>query len=224
MVNLDSNTKLYIRELSGSKGVLLVDKPISWTSFDVVAYIRSITKVKKIGHTGTLDPFASGLLIVLVGSDNTKQQAKYLKLDKRYQFKIQLGFCSDTLDPTGTITIGRDNGEIGEDYIRSVVSKLVGKQEQVPPAFSAKKINGQRSYKLIRSGKIPVLQPQNIEIFKLELLDFDRENRTITISAKVSSGTYIRTLAAEIAKRLESDGYCLELRRTAIGEFVLSDN
>lgn len=222
MLNLEKN-KLKIIELPNLPGVLLVDKPATWTSFDVVAYLRSVTKVKTIGHTGTLDPFASGLLIILIGSENTKQQANYLKYDKVYEFTIQLGGISNTLDPTGTIVSGKDNPKINNRSIGLELDNLLGEHEQVPPAFSAKKINGKRAYKLARSGIVPDLKPQLIVIKELKLLNFDPRLRTIAIRAKVSSGTYIRTLSLDIANRLGADGYCLRLRRLAIGKFTIEN-
>lgn len=213
-----------------SDGVLVVDKPAGWTSFDVVAKIRGQIRAQyracgetptkrqlRVGHTGTLDPFATGVLIILLG-DATKRSDEFLKLDKVYTATIHLGATSTTGDSEGEVTHVSDTQPTLEE-IQHVLQQFTGEITQTPPAYSAIKVNGQRAYKLARQGKEVVIPSRQVTIYSIELLDY--QYPVLTIRAHVSSGTYIRTLAADIGKQLGTGAYCEALRRTAVGEYSL---
>ena len=218
-------------DLSGSKnGILLVDKPIGWTSFDVVAKIRGqirrqyqeqgIKPTKrqlKVGHAGTLDPFATGLLVILLG-DATKKADEFLKLDKVYEATIRLGQTSSTGDVEGEITDVNDR-QPTEEEIKEVLKRFVGEITQIPPMYSAIKINGQRAYKLARKGEVVDIPERKVTIYSLDLLSYDYPE--VRIRTHVSSGTYIRTLAEDIGRDLGVGAYCSALRRIAIKDFIL---
>lgn len=220
-----------------SSGILLVDKPAGWTSFDVVAKIRSQIRAEynardqkptkrqlRVGHTGTLDPFATGLLIILLG-EATKRSDEFLKADKTYDATIYLGATSTTGDPEGDITpveLAVDRGPImsKEDVIRAL-EQFVGEITQVPPKYSAIKIGGQRAYKLAHQGKQVDIPARQVTIHSLDLIEYKYPE--IKLRAHVSSGTYIRTLAEDIGKALGVGAYCSQLRRTAIGNYKMED-
>lgn len=201
--------------------MLLIHKPARMTSHDVVAIIRKKTGIKRVGHAGTLDPFATGLLIVLVGREETKRQAEFLTMDKSYEAVIRLGATSSTEDSTGIITDIPDTKPISLDVILYTLRVFQGIFDQMPSNFSAKKIKGKKAYELARQGIQPDLKPKKITIHSLELLSF--EWPLLTIRCSVSSGTYIRALARDIGKRLGCGAYCEALVRTAIGPYSLSD-
>lgn len=198
-------------------GFLLIDKPATWTSHDVVGYLRGVTREKTIGHAGTLDPFATGLLIVGVGRDATKQLEHFKGLPKTYEATIQLGAESDTDDPTGTLIEHPDAIPPSQEAVETVLQEFTGPQLQIPSMYSAKKIGGVKLYDLAREGKTIERPPQPIEIFSLELVSYTYP--TLTIRVQCSPGTYIRTLAHDIGEKLDIQGYCLTLRRTAIGPY-----
>jgi tRNA pseudouridine55 synthase len=205
-----------------------VYKPAGWTSFDVVKKLRNITGFKKVGHGGTLDPFAEGLLIVGFGS-HTKKLNMFLKSDKKYEARIRLGVTSDTLDCTGTIKQVKENVHVDYQVLNEIVSSFTGRQKQIPPMYSAKKVNGVPLYKRARKGEQVERKPVEIEIYSIELLDGTEE--TFQIRVTCSSGTYIRVLVHDIGKalgcgaltdkliRLETGSYTLEKSLT-IEEFV----
>ncbi len=212
--------------------VLLVDKPTGWTSFDVVAKIRGQVRAAyaekgvkptkrqlKVGHAGTLDPFATGLLIVLLG-DATKKAGEFLKLDKTYEATICLGATSTTGDPEGELTLV-SNTKPTHQAVLEALQGFTGQIEQVPPAFSAIKVNGQRAYNLARKGQEVEIPARTVTIHELELLDYTYPD--IKVRTHVSSGTYIRTLAEDIGQKLGVGAYCLELRRTRIGDYSIKD-
>lgn len=202
-------------------GFLLIDKPSGWTSHDVVAYLRGKLGVKKIGHAGTLDPFATGLLIVGVGPA-TKRLSEFLKMDKSYEATIRLGARSDTDDRTGTITpTSPPPVEQREETIRQALGRFVGTIEQVPPAYSAKKINGEKMYDLARRGIVVEQKPVAVTIHSIELLDYHWP--LVRIRVAVSSGTYIRALARDLGEKLGIGAYLEELRRTSIGPHDLTN-
>lgn len=219
-------------DLSNAKdGILLVDKPAGWTSFDVVAKIRGqirrqyieqgIKPTKrqlKVGHAGTLDPFATGLLVILLG-DATKKADEFLKLDKVYESTIRLGQTSTTGDPEGEISDVSSTRPTREE-VEVVVKVFIGKIQQRPPAYSAIKVNGQRAYKLARRGEEVNIPERTIEIYSLDILDY--EYPQIKIRVHVSSGTYIRTLAEDIGKQLQTGAYCSELRRITISQWDIT--
>lgn len=205
-------------------GILLVDKPAGMSSFKVVAIIRSrLTKHYgrkiKVGHTGTLDPFATGLMILVIGKE-CKNAANYSKLDKVYQAEIILGSKSSTGDTEGEITHISDNVP-SKDALREAITSFKGEVTQRPPMFSAIKIDGQRAYKLAREGKQFEVPLRNVKINEIELINY--EYPEFDIRADVSSGTYIRTLAEDIGDSLGVGAYCKELRRITIGKWHIDD-
>jgi tRNA pseudouridine55 synthase len=201
-------------------GILLVDKPAGMSSFKVVAIIRSkLTKHYgrkiKVGHTGTLDPFATGLMILVIGKE-CKNAAKYSKLSKVYEADIVLGSKSSTGDPEGEITKVSTN-KPSEDQLRRAVVSFKGDITQRPPIFSAIKIDGQRAYKLAREGKSFEVPLRQVTINEIELISYKYPE--FAIRADVSSGTYIRTLAEDIGESLGVGAYCNSLRRTSIDKW-----
>ena len=207
-------------------GILLIDKPKKWTSFDVVAKVRAIVRAEtgqkkpKVGHAGTLDPLATGLLIVLVGKDATKRQAEFMKLDKEYQVELKLGQTSTTDDDEGEKTKVSDTRP-SEQEVRESIDSFVGEIQQVPPIFSAIKVDGKRAYKQARAGKEVKMEPRTVTIYSVTDSEYDYPY--VRFTAKVSSGTYIRSLARDIGQKLGTGAYMSNLRRTKIGERSLKD-
>ncbi len=210
------------------QGLLLVDKPAGWTSFDVVNKVRyEVAKAQgvkpksiKVGHAGTLDPFATGLLILLIGKEYTKRAGEFSKLNKTYEVTMRLGSTSTTGDPEGEITQVNDKQPTLTE-IKEAAAKFVGEIEQAPPAFSAIKVNGQRAYKLARAGKEVVIEPRQITIHSLEITDYNYPD--VKFTTDVSSGTYVRTLVEDLGHALGTGAYTTALRRTKIGPHDLSD-
>ena len=205
-------------------GIILIDKPSGMTSFGVVARVRRILTVRngkktKVGHTGTLDPFATGLMILTVGKE-CKNAMNYSKLDKSYRTKIKLGFNSTTGDTEGEIT-SVSNKIPTKEEVQQVLNDFTGKIEQTPPKFSAIKINGQRAYKLAREGKEVEMPKRQVEIYKIELLGY--KYPYIEIEVSVSSGTYIRTLAEDDGTKLKTGANCEKLKRLSIDKWTLSE-
>lgn len=228
-------------------GIVLIDKPKGWTSFDVVAKIRNIlasyqlsvisnqSKIQmtddrkqktpspkarvKVGHTGTLDPLATGLLVILVGS-YTKKAPELTKLDKTYEVTMKLGLTSTTGDEEGEkFTVNSIQPTVKQ--IQDILRQFTGEIEQTPPAYSAIKVNGQRAYKLARQGKEVRLEPRKIIVYSIQLTDYSYPE--VKFTAKVSSGTYIRSLVEDIGQKLGTGAYMSDLRRTKVGEFDLKD-
>jgi tRNA pseudouridine55 synthase len=208
------------------EGILLVNKPIGWTSFDAVNYVRRIVayaenkkpKNVKVGHSGTLDPFASGLLILLVGKNYTRRAEEFSKLDKTYSLTLRLGETSTTGDPEGQIA--HISGTIPSNMdLYDVVSKYIGQIQQIPPIYSAIKIDGQRAYNLARKGVAVTMKPRTITIHKITVVNYQYPFAHLT--ASVSSGTYIRTLSEDIGRDLGTGAYTTELQRTHIGSYNL---
>ena len=206
-------------------GILLVDKPVGWTSFDVVAKVRGVIRTEtgqkkpKVGHTGTLDPLATGLLVLLLGS-YTKRAPELSKLDKTYEVTMRLGQTSTTGDEEGEKT-AVSAVQPGREALEAALKQFVGEIEQVPPAYSAIKINGQRAYKLARKGAEVKLEPRPVTIHSLQLTGYTYpEARFITT---VSSGTYVRSLVADIGERLGTGAYMSALRRTAVGPYTIGE-
>jgi tRNA pseudouridine55 synthase len=221
--------------LSGNPpvGILLVDKPTGITSHDVVYRVRKQTGVRRVGHAGTLDPLATGLLIVLVGREFTKRQSEFLKQDKEYLCEAQLGIETDTYDVDGQIVkiaSWEELGNISQVDLEKVLGKFRGEIAQTVPAFSAVKVKGQKLYDKARRGQIDKkdLPSREVDIKELELTDFkkDEESKAIFFNIKVdcSSGTYIRSLAHDIGQELGVGATVKELRRTKIGEFDISES
>lgn len=206
-------------------GIILVDKPAGMTSFGVVARVRRVLSQKlgkkvKVGHTGTLDPFATGLMIIVTGKE-CKNAQYYSKLDKVYEATIRLGQTSTTGDPEGEVT-DVSGGQPSKEEIEATLKEFTGKIQQQPPAFSAIKINGQRAYKLARKGEAVEMPTREVEVYSLELIDYVYPE--LKIRTHVSSGTYIRSLAEDIGKVLETGAYCSELRRISISNWQVKDS
>lgn len=207
-------------------GILLIDKPSGWSSFDVVAKVRSIIKhatglkKPKVGHTGTLDPLATGLMIVVVG-DYCKRAQEFSNLDKMYEVTMKLGQTSTTGDEEGIKTAVAGPKSISLKEIAIILQQFVGDIMQVPPAFSAIKINGQRAYKLARAGQQVELEarPVHIESIRLETYEYP----IVRFTAHVGSGTYIRSLVLDIGQKLQTGAYMTALRRTKVGEWNIVD-
>lgn len=210
------------------QGILLVDKPAGWTSFDVVNYVRKkVAEVEdkkpkncKVGHTGTLDPFATGLLVLLIGKQYTRRASEFSKLDKTYQVTMKLGEVSSTGDEEGEKSLISDVVP-SQNQIEQALHQFSGDIMQTPPAYSAMKINGQRAYRLARQGKKVELEARPATIYKSQL---DRyEYPFVQFTSAVSSGTYIRSLVEDIGQQLKTGAYTSDLRRTNIGNFDLID-
>ena len=244
---------------------VLANKPEGWTSFDAVGYLRKIFRQKypeiknpRVGHAGTLDPFATGLLIIAIGREATREIENFKNLPKTYEATIKLGEVSNTGDKTGVIApfklssskkiilnikyrilnlfsdsiqylpANRQGSVFNiskriptKQEIKKVLAKLIGSQNQIPPMFSAKKIAGQRLYDLARRGKEIKRKANKIEIFSLKINSYNYPFLELEVSC--SPGTYIRTLAEDIGKKLHVGAYCQELKRTAIGPYKLND-
>ncbi|HYP12854.1 MAG TPA: tRNA pseudouridine(55) synthase TruB [Bryobacteraceae bacterium] len=200
-------------------GVFVIDKPAGWTSHDVVAKLRRIAKTKKVGHLGTLDPLATGVLPLLVGRA-TRLAQFFGRNDKRYQATIRFGHATDTYDAEGSPTSEPVEVSLDCQGIRDRLSAFVGRTSQIPPPVSAKKINGVPAYKLVRQNRTVDLAPVEIEIFSLELLRC--QNNEIDIEVHSGPGTYIRSLAHDLGQQLGCGAFLQNLRRTASGAFDLS--
>ena len=196
-------------------------KPTGWTSFDVVKKIRFITKEKKVGHGGTLDPFAEGVLIVATGKD-TKQLTEVSGTDKSYIATIKLGEITNTLDTEGIITEKKEIPDLNDDIIAKALNSFIGKTQQIPPMFSAKKIGGKKLYELARKNIEVKREPVFINIRQIKLLSYITEY--ISISVTVSKGTYIRVLGKDIAEKLGTVGYLQSLKRIKVGSFSITDS
>lgn len=206
------------------EGILLVDKPSGWTSHDVVAKVRRILsdyghKKIKVGHTGTLDPMATGLLILVVGG-YTKRATEFSKLDKVYEAELTLGSVSDTGDADGKIT-HVSQLKPGQKQIRQALDSFIGEIKQIPPAYSAIKVDGQRAYRAARAGKKLNLQPRVINIYSIK--DAAYEYPKLNLTANVSSGTYVRSLAVDVGAKLGSGAYLSSLRRIKVGDFEVKN-
>lgn len=204
---------------SGPSGILLIDKPAGITSFDIIRRLRAQTGLRKFGHAGTLDPAATGLMVILVGAA-TKQAATLTGLNKTYLATVTLGSNSSTGDIEGILT-PVSNHRPSDSEIEAILSRFVGEITQVPSAYSAIKINGQEAYKRIRRGEKFVMPSRQVKIRTLKLLNYTYP--TLLLEADVSSGTYIRSLAADIGASLSTGAYLSDLQRTIIGPYNLAD-
>ena len=214
-----------IQDSQQLQDIILIDKPAGLSSFGVVARVRrrlsmEAGKKVKVGHTGTLDPFATGLLILLA-SKATKLSNQFLKLDKWYEATICLGKTSTTGDPEGEITDQHVEVIPTFEEVKTVVSKFVGKIMQTVPVFSAVKINGQRAYQLARRGEEVSMPTRQVEIYTIEILSYNYPE--LVIRTHVSSGTYIRTLGEDIGKALGVGAYLTALRRTQVGDYQIEN-
>lgn len=202
-------------------GFLNIDKPKGMTSHDVVSRLRKITKIKQIGHTGTLDPFATGVLPVCIGK--ATRLIEYLQDDKEYIAEVQFGKNTDTYDLDGQVTDVFDV-KISEEDLVNVLPKFRGEISQLPPIYSAIKVNGKKLYDYARKGEEVEIQPRKVTITKLELLSFDKENQLAQIVVGCSKGTYIRSLAYDIGKELNCGAYLSALKRTKAGKFIIENS
>ncbi len=205
--------------------IILIDKPYEWSSFDVVKKIKSVLRNQfdlkkiKIGHGGTLDPLATGLMVVATGR-STKQLFSIQKQDKEYLANIRLGATTPSFDLETEIDNTYSTDELTREKIESVLLSFKGEIDQVPPLYSAKWINGKRAYEFARKGKAQEIKPVKITIHEIELINFDLPE--IIIRVRCSKGTYIRSLASDIGKKLSNGAHLTGLRRTKSGDYKLS--
>ena len=200
--------------------VLLVDKPLEWTSFDVVKKLRYALKVKKIGHAGTLDPLATGLLILCTGK-KTKEIEGYQGMEKEYMGEIVIGKRTASYDLESEVEDVMSVDHITEDDINRVVTMFQGEISQVPPVFSAVKVNGERAYKRARKGKETKLEARKVTIHKFEMQKVGPDRYSFVVVC--TKGTYIRSLANDVGEALGTGAYLASLRRTRIGDFHVDD-
>ena len=199
---------------------LLIDKKLDWTSFDVVRKIRNITKSKKVGHAGTLDPLASGLLIICTGK-HTKKINEFLNLDKTYTGRFVIGSTTPSHDLETEIENTKSISGINKNEVDKIVNSFLGIQLQRPPKYSAVKIDGKRAYELARKEQDFKIKEKEIKINEFKILNFS--SPVIEFYISCSKGTYIRSLARDIGLRLGCGAYLSELRRTKIGNFDVDD-
>lgn len=201
-------------------GVLIIHKPAGMTSHDVVAHVRRITSEKSVGHLGTLDPMATGVLPLVLGRF-TRLAQFYNDADKRYQGVIRFGWATDTYDAEGSPTSAEQPVNFSIDELRDAAKQFVGVIEQLPPPFSAKKIAGIPAYRLARKGQPVELKPRQVEVKELEMVFLD--GCRACFKAWVSSGTYLRSLAHDLGQKLGAGAHLAELERTAVREFTLEE-
>ena len=200
--------------------IININKPAGWTSFDVVKKVRGIIKEKKVGHAGTLDPFAEGVLVLGTGPD-TKKLTDITTANKTYRAELTLGKATDTQDLEGRISAEKVVPELTKETIAAVLTSFDGPQEQIPPMYSAKHVNGQRLYKLARKNKTVERAPVRIAIEQISLLDYTEP--VITFNVTCSKGTYVRVLGADIAAKLGTVGHLTALIRTSVGSYHIAD-
>ncbi|MDP5273486.1 tRNA pseudouridine(55) synthase TruB [Chengkuizengella axinellae] len=207
-----------------NEGILPVLKPKGWTSHDVVAKTRRILKIKRIGHTGTLDPEVTGVLPLCIGK--ATRVVEYIQLlPKEYEVILKLGISTDTEDMTGTVIEQMEQVKVTKEQLQQTISSFVGEIEQIPPMYSAVKINGKKLYELARKGEEVERKARSVTIHKIDLLQFDLDQKFPEVKFKVlcSKGTYIRTLCVDIGKELNIPATMLSLVRTATGNIQLED-
>ena len=203
-------------------GVIIIDKPLGKTSHDMVYFLRRITHIKKIGHTGTLDPNASGVLPMCIGKA-TKAAQMLTDTDKRYSVQMTLGAVTDTQDADGEILTTFDVN-VTEEQLKETVASFEGEIMQIPPMYSAVKVNGKKLYQLAREGIEIEREGRKINIYKIDILDINLENKTLDMDVYCSKGTYIRTLCHDIGQKLGCGAYVSKLRRTQSGLFKAEDS
>ena len=203
-------------------GVIVIDKPAGFTSFDVIAVVRKLTNQRKTGHTGTLDPNATGVLPVLLGSA-TRAQDLIVNHDKEYTARFRLGLVTDTLDIWGQIKSESDKRASFEE-IKALLPRFTGEITQIPPMFSAIKQNGKRLYDLAREGKEVEREPRPVTVYELELTDFDGEKQEGGLKIACSKGTYVRTIIDDLGQALGTGAVMTALRRTSACGYTLSDS
>jgi len=197
--------------------IIPINKPAGITSHTVVNKLRRFYGIKKIGHAGTLDPFATGVLILLVGRESTKRSDEFMKQDKIYRTKLKLGYISDTYDKDGVIQEYNVQKVPTRSEIESITESFIGEISQIPPMYSAIKINGKKMYELARKGQTIDIPPRLVNIYNIDILDYTYPYLTLDIAC--SSGTYIRSLGYDIGMKLSTGAYLEELERRQSGEF-----
>ena len=204
-------------------GIIIINKHKGCTSHDIVYKVKKMFN-EKVGHTGTLDPMATGVLPLLIGKGT--QCSKYLiNHDKIYNVTLQLGEKTDTADSEGKVIETKEVKEktLKKENIEKILEKFKGKQEQIPPIYSAIKVNGKKLYEYARKGQEVEIKPRKIEIYNIELLNINEKQKQIEFQVSCSKGTYIRSLCEDIAQRLETVGYMLELKRIQVGNFNIKE-
>ncbi len=206
--------------MSDFNGILVVDKPSGWTSHDVVKKTKILLNGTKVGHTGTLDPFATGVLILLVGK-STKYAQLFEKDEKRYLAEITFGYATDTYDITGSVTSQGDPDKVDIEVLRAAIKRFEGESEQYPPMYSAIKVGGKKLYQLARAGKTIDRQPRKIFIRFIEatVTNFPR----INLDIKCSKGTYIRSIADQLGREVGCPSHLSSLRRTEAGKYTIAE-
>lgn len=201
------------------QGILLIDKPIGKTSFSLVAALRRILGVRKIGHAGTLDPFATGVMVMLVGRSMTRLSDRFLCEDKEYIAQVHLGISTDTYDCDGKVVL-TSSVIPSETEILEIIQKFQGKIEQIPPMHSAKKVNGKKLYELARKGKEIERKPVTVTL-ETEFLNYEYPH--LNIRVKCSKGTYVRSIAYDMGKMLGCGAHLSALKRTRSGPFSIEN-
>ena len=219
--NFDRPPVAVDKDKTARQGVMAVNKPAGVTSFRIVQKVRHLLGIKKVGHTGTLDPFATGVLVICVGRPATRLIPRLMEGDKEYEATLQLGVTTETQDPEGRIVEERPVPEFNEKVIQSCLAKFRGIQLQAPPSYSALKHKGKPLYYYARKGIKINKEPRRVDIKKLECIDLGRD--TMTIRVVCSKGTYIRTLAADIGEFLGCGAYLSRLKRIRNGFFSIDN-
>ncbi len=205
-------------------GIIIIYKPKGWTSHDIVAKVKKLTQ-EKVGHTGTLDPLATGVLPLLIGKGTLC--SKYLiNHDKKYKVTLKLGKKTSTGDGEGEIIEEQNVNEqiLEQTNIEEALKKFIGEQEQIPPIYSAIKVKGKKLYEYARNNQEVKIEPRKITIYEINLLKIDKSRKEIQFEVKCSKGTYIRSLCEDIAKAIGTVGYMKELERTEVGDFKLEQS
>jgi len=205
-------------------GIIVINKSKNYTSHDIVAKVRKILNIKKVGHTGTLDPNATGVLSLLIGN-GTKLSKYLINHDKEYEVVLKLGIKTNTADGEGNIIEERniDKNILNKENVQKIIKKFIGEQLQVPPMYSAIKIKGKKLYEYARSGQKIELEPRKIKIYKIDIIDINSKENEISFKVQCSKGTYIRSLCEDIANSLGTVGYMKELNRTKVGIFNIEN-
>lgn len=201
-------------------GIIVINKPKDYTSHDVVAKVKKILNVKKVGHTGTLDPNATGVLPLLL-NDGTKLSKYLIEHDKEYEVTFKLGMKTDTADSEGKVIEQKEVESL--ENVEQILKSFIGKQEQIPPMYSAIKVNGKKLYEYARNGQTVEIKPRKIEIYNVELININEKENEVIFKVSCSKGTYIRSLCEDIAFKLNTVGYMKELNRTKVGRFSIED-
>jgi len=205
-------------------GIIIINKPKGYTSHDVVAKVKKILNIKKVGHTGTLDPNATGVLPLLL-NQGTKLSQYLIEHDKQYEVTLQLGIKTDTADGEGVVLQEEKvNWKKIDENLQEVMEAMIGKQEQIPPIYSAIKVKGKKLYEYARKGQTVEIEPRKIEIYKITLQEIQKEENQIKFEVSCSKGTYIRSLCEDIASKLGTIGYMKELNRTQVGRFHIRNS